>query len=158
LGVGNDVRRAEQRVRRLRLGELLALAGAICVITSLLLPWYEGASGNLSVWDTFGPAAALLIAAAVAALALTATTLTERSTALPVAAAVWSTLFAIAAVIAAVVRLLERPDQASSLCAGAWLAFAGALAMLAGSWQSMRDERTSSYPPGEPPKRHPPPA
>jgi hypothetical protein len=140
------------------MGELLALAGAICVIISLLLPWYEGASGSLSVWDTFGPAAALLIAAAVAALALAATTLTERSTALPVAAAVWSTLFAIAAVIAAVVRLLERPDHASSLCSGAWLAFAGALAMLAGSWQSMRDERTGSYPPAEPPRRQPPPA
>jgi hypothetical protein len=158
LGVGNEVRRGGQRLRRLRLGELLALAGALCVIISLLLPWYEGASGNLSVWDTFGPAAALLIAAAVAALALGAATLTERSTALPVAAAVWSTLFAIAAVIAAVVRLLERPGHASSLCAGAWLAFAGALAMLAGSWQSMRDERTSAYPPAEPPRRQPPPA
>jgi hypothetical protein len=158
VGVGNEVRRGGQRLRRLRLGELLALAGAICVIISLLLPWYEGASGSLSVWDTFGLAAALLIAAAVAALALTATTLTERSTALPVAAAVWSTLFAIAAVIAAVVRLLERPDHASSLRAGAWLAFAGALAMLAGSWQSMRDERTGSYPPAEPPRRQPPPA
>jgi drug/metabolite transporter (DMT)-like permease len=158
VGVGNEVRRGGQRLRRLRLGELLALAGAICVIISLLLPWYEGASGSLSIWDTFGLAAALLIAAAVAALALAATTLTERSTALPVAAAVWSTLFAIAAVIAAVVRLLERPDHASSLCAGAWLAFAGALAMLAGSWQSMRDERTGSYPPAEPPRRQPPPA
>jgi H+/Cl- antiporter ClcA len=157
LPAANEVRRAGQRLRRLRVGELLALAGAICVIISLLLPWYEGASGSLSVWETFGPAAALLIAAALAALALVATTLAERSTALPVAAAVWSTLFAIAALIAAVVRLLERPDHASSLCAGAWLALGGALAMLAGSWQSMRDERTGSYPPAEPPRRQPPP-
>jgi H+/Cl- antiporter ClcA len=156
LRVGNEVRRASQRLRRLRLGELLALAGAICVIVSLLLPWYEGASGSLSVWQSFGPAAALLIAAALAALVLVATTLTERSTALPVAAAVWSTLFAIVAVIAAVVRMFERPDHASSLCAGAWLALVGALAMLAGSWQSMRDERTGSYPPAEPPRRQPP--
>jgi hypothetical protein len=155
--VGNEVRHGGWRLRRLRLGELVALAGAICVIVSLLLPWYEGASGSLSVWETFGPAAAVLLAAAVAALALVATTVTERSTALPVAAAVWSTLFAIAALIAAVVRLLERPDHASSLCAGAWLALAGALAMVAGSWQSMRDERTGSYPPTEPPRREPPP-
>jgi hypothetical protein len=158
LRVGNEVRRAGHRLRRVRLGELLALVGATCVIISLLLPWYEGASGSLSVWETFGPAAALLIAAAAAALALVAATFTERSTALPVAAAVWSTLFAIAAVIAAVVRLLERPDHATSLCAGAWLAFAGALAMLTGSWQAMRDERTGSYPPAEPPRRQPPPA
>jgi H+/Cl- antiporter ClcA len=157
LGAGNEIRHGGGRLRPPRLGELVALAGAICVIISLLLPWYEGASGSLSVWETFGPAAAVLIAAAVAALALVAATVTERSTALPVAAAVWSTVFAIAALIAAAVRLLERPDHASSLCAGAWLALAGALAMLAGSWQSMRDERAGSYPRAEPPKRQPPP-
>ena len=49
--------------------------------------------------------------------------------------------------IAAVVRVLERPHNASSLCAGAWLALAGAVLILLGSWLSMRDERTSLYPP-----------
>jgi hypothetical protein len=155
--VASERERGGSPLKRLRLGELLALLGAICVIVSLFLPWYQSATGNLSVWQTFGPAAALLIVAAAAAIALAAGTLTERSTALPVAAAVWSTLFAIVALIAAVVRLLERPDHATSLCAGAWLALAGALAMLAGSWQSMRDERTGSYRPAEPPRRAPPP-
>ena len=74
-------------------------------------------------------------------------TVTERTTALPVAAAVWSTLLGSSASIAAVVRVLERPDHATALCAGAWLALAGALAMLVGRWQSMRDERTALYPP-----------
>jgi hypothetical protein len=155
--VRSEHQRASQGLTRLRLGELLALLGALCVVVSLFLPWYEGSTGTLGAWDTFGPAIALLIAAAVAALGLVAATVTERSTALPVAAAVWSTLFAIVALIAAVVRLLERPDHASSICAGAWLAFAGALAMLTGSWQSMRDERTGSYPPAEPRRRPPPP-
>ncbi len=45
------------RLSRLRLGELLALAGAICVIVSLFVPWYENSLGKLSAWDTFGPAA-----------------------------------------------------------------------------------------------------
>ena len=58
--------------------------------------------------------------------------------------------------IAAVVRLLERPDHAGSLCAGAWLAFAGALLILAGAWQSMRDERPSLYEPAMPPAQPPP--
>lgn len=138
-------------LRRLRLGELLALAGAICMIVSLLEPWYENAAGKLSAWDTFGPALVLLIAAAAAALGLVVSTITERSTALPVAAAVWSTLFGIVAVIAAIVRVLERPEHSSSLCAGAWLALAGAILMLVGSWQSMRDERGSLYEPAEPP-------
>jgi hypothetical protein len=143
-------------LRRLRLGELLALAGAICVIVSLFEPWYENAAGKLSAWDTFGPAVVLLIAAAAAALGLVISTITERSTALPVAAAVWSTLFGIVAVIAAVVRVLERPEHSTSLCAGAWLALAGAILMLAGSWQSMRDERTSRYQPAQPPPLPPP--
>jgi hypothetical protein len=137
-------------LRRLRLGELIALAGAICVIVSLLERWYENAYGDLSAWDTFGPAVVLLIAAVAAALALVISTITERSTALPVAAAVWSTLFGIIAVIAAVVRVLERPDHATSVCIGAWLALAGAILILVGSWQSMRDERTSRYEPARP--------
>jgi hypothetical protein len=39
------------------------------------------------------------------------------------------------------------------LCAGAWLALVGAVLILAGSWQSMRDERTSRYPPATPEPR-----
>lgn len=143
-------------VRRLRVGELLALAGAICVIVSLFEPWYESSLGKLSAWDTFGPSLVLLIAAAAAALGLVVSTMTERSTALPVAAAVWSTLLGIVAVIAALVRVLERPEHATSLCAGAWLALAGAILMLVGSWQSLRDERGSMYEPAEPPPLPPP--
>jgi hypothetical protein len=141
---------------RLRIGELLALAGGICVIVSLFVPWYGNAFGKLSAWDTFGPGLVLLIAAAAAALALVVSTLTERSTALPVAAGVWSTLFGIIAVIAAIVRLIERPQAATDVRVGAWLALAGAILILVGSWQSMRDERPSLYEPAEPPPREPP--
>jgi drug/metabolite transporter (DMT)-like permease len=140
-------------LRRVRLGELLALLGAACVIVSLLEPWYEGALGRLDAWDTFGPAVVLLMAAACAALALVLSNLAERSPGLPVSLAVWGVLLGIIAVIAAVVRVLERPDHATSLCAGAWLALAGAMAILAGAWQSVRDERTSLYEPASPEPR-----
>lgn len=143
------------RVRRLRVGELLALAGAVCVIVSLFLTWYENAAGKLSAWATFGPGVALLIAAAAAALALFVSALTERSPALPVSIGVWSTLLAIAAVVAAIVRVLEHQD-ATRLCAGAWVALGGAVLMLVGSWQAMRDERASLYPRPQPPRRPPP--
>lgn len=144
-------------LRRLRLGELLAVVGMICVIVSLTQPWYGGASpgaganaaGQLSAWATFGPTIVLLLLACLATAALALATVFERSPALPVAAAVWSTAFGAIAVVAAIVRLLERPDEASSLQVGAWLAFAGAVAILAGSWQSMRDERTQLYEPEE---------
>jgi hypothetical protein len=140
-------------LRRVRVGELLALLGAACVIVSLLEPWYEGALGRLDAWDTFGPAVVLLMAAACAALALVLSNLAERSPALPVSLAVWGVLLGLIAVIAAVVRVLERPDHATSLCAGAWLALAGAVAILAGAWQSVRDERTALYEPASPEPR-----
>ena len=140
-------------VRRLRAGELLALAGAVCVIVALFEPWYENAGGRLSVWHTFGPAVVLLLLSAAAALALTLSTLAERSTAAPVAAAVWNIPLGLLAVLCALVRLLERPDHATAVCRGAWLALAGAIAILSGAWQSIRDERTSLYEPAAPPPR-----
>ena len=140
-------------LRRLRLGELLATAGAVCLIVSLTLPWYENADGKLSAWSTFGPAVVLLMLAAIAALALLLATVAERTPALPVAAAVWGVLFGLIAVIAAIVRVLERPDHATSLCAGTWLALVGAVMILLGAWQSIRDERTSRYQPGRPEAR-----
>jgi hypothetical protein len=143
------------RLGRLRLGELMALVGAVCVIVALTLPWYENLEGKLDAWDTFGLGVVLLMFSAAAVLVLVLTTVTERSTALPVAAAVWSTLFGMVAVIAAIVRLLERPHNAISLCAGAWLALAGAVLIAAGSWESIRDERTGLYRPAEPEPREP---
>ncbi len=143
---------------RLRLGESIALAGSVCIIVSLTLPWYENVERKLYAWDTFGPALVLLMLSAIVALVLVLATLTERSTALPVAAAVWSILFGIVGLISAVVRVLERPHNATTLCAGAWLALAGALLVASGSWQSIRDERTNRYPPAEPEPREPPPA
>jgi hypothetical protein len=148
-------------LRRLRLGELLALIGAICVIVSLTQPWYGGAtpgggasaSGELSAWATFGPTIVLLMLCTLIALLLVGATIFERSPALPVAAAVWSTFFGFIAVVAAIVRLLERPHEAGSVRLGAWLAFAGALAILAGGWQSLRDERTEIYESPEPQRR-----
>jgi hypothetical protein len=139
--------------RRLRAGELVALAGAILVIVSLVEPWYEGMLGTLDVWDTFGPGVALLLAATCAALALVLSTVTERSPALPVSTAVWTVLLGVIAVVAAIVRVLERPDHASSLCVGAWLALAGAVAILLGAWLSLRDERPSLYAPARPEAR-----
>ncbi len=143
-------------LRRLRVGELVALAGAVCVVVSLFLAWYENSAGKLTGWETFGPGVALMVAAAAAALALAISALGERSPALPVSIAIWSTLLGAAAVIAAVVRVLARPENATRLCDGAWVGLAGAVAILVGSWLAMRDERTSTYPPFEPPRRTPP--
>ncbi len=143
-------------VRRLRSGELIALLGAILIVVALTRFWYEAPQGDLTAWNTFGPTIVLLILAAAGGLWLALATVTERTTALPVAAAVWGTLLGIVATIAAIVRLIERPDHATALCAGAWLAFVGALLVAVGCWQSMRDERPTLYAPAEPPLQSPP--
>jgi hypothetical protein len=140
-------------LRRLRVGELVALVGVGLVIASLLVPWYTSPVGDLDAWDTFGPSVALLLAAVCASLAMIVSALTERSTALPVAIAVWCVPLGLLAVIAAVVRVLERPDHATGLLVGAWLALFGAAAMLVGAWLALRDERPSMYDATRPPPR-----
>jgi drug/metabolite transporter (DMT)-like permease len=143
-------------LRRLRSGELLALAGVVLIVVSLIEPWYEVPLGNLDAWDTFGGAVVLLIAAACAALALVLSAVFERSPALPVSIGVWCTLLGVIAVIAAIVRLLERPHHSGGLCSGPWIALAGAVTILAGAWQSLRDERGSLYEPARPEPRERP--
>jgi hypothetical protein len=139
---------------KLRAGELIASAGIGCVIASFFYPWYETPAGNLSFWDTFGGAAVLMLAALAAAAAMVLAALLERdSPAVAVPTAVWSVLLGLIGAIAALVRVLERPDHASGLCAGAWLGFAGALLILIGSWVAVNDERPSRFRPAEPEPR-----
>jgi drug/metabolite transporter (DMT)-like permease len=140
-------------LRQLRVGETLALVGAIAVIVSLFVRNYSGPAGNVDAWNTFGPGVVLLLAAVCAALAMVITALTERSPALPVSTAVWCVLLGFIAVIAALVRALERPDHVTEVCFGAWLALAGAVAILLGAWLALRDERPSLYTPARPEPR-----
>lgn len=138
------------KLKQFRIGELVTLLGAICLIVSLFVRSYSGPTGNLDAWSTFGPGVVLELAAVCAALAMVASALTERSTALPVSTAVWTVLLGLIAVIAALVRALERPGQATEVCYGAWLALAGAALILIGAWLALRDERPSLYPPARP--------
>ena len=96
-------------LRRLRCGELIALAGAICVIVSLFVRSYATPIGDLDAWETFGPAVVLEIAAVFAALAMVVSALTERTTALPVSTAVWCVPLGLLGVIAAIVRRARAP-------------------------------------------------
>jgi multisubunit Na+/H+ antiporter MnhB subunit len=132
-------------VRKIRAGELLALVGAAGVLVSLFVRGYQNASGDLTALDTFGVAVVLLILAAMSALVLVFATLTERSPAVPIGAAVWTTLLGLIATVAGVVRVLERPEHATRLCFGSWLALAGAVSIFAGAWIAMGDERTSRH-------------
>ncbi len=140
-------------LRRVRAGELIALAGAACVIVSLFVRSYEGPSGTLSAWDTFDVGVALLIVAALAALALIVATIAERAMAVPVAIEVSTIPLGFAAAIAALVRALSLPGDATSTCFGVWLALAGAILIVLGAWRSTHDEHGSLYPPATPEPR-----
>jgi hypothetical protein len=140
-------------LRWLRSGEVIVLAGVACVVYSLFVRWYQGPGGTLDAWDTFGPGMALVLAATAAGLALVVSTATERATALPVALGVWTVVLGLAGLIAALVRVFERPDHSTEVCVGAWLALAGTVAILAGAWLALRDERPSRYDRVEPQPR-----
>jgi lysylphosphatidylglycerol synthetase-like protein (DUF2156 family) len=154
---GRAAARGRLRGKAPRSGELLALLGAVAIVVSLALPWYEAPAHALDAWETFGVAIVLLMIAALAGLVLFAATLAERSTAVPVVAGIFCTVLGLVGVIASIVRLLERPHAAGALCAGPWVALGGALLIFAGAWQSMRDERSHRYPPAQPTPREPPP-
>jgi hypothetical protein len=141
------------RLRRLRVGELLTLVGAVCALVSLFVRSYEAPSGDLDAWSTFGPSVALELVAVCAALAVVISALTERTTALPISTAVWCVPLGSLGVIAAVIRAFERPEHASMACVGLWLALAGTVAILIGAWLVMRDERPSMYRPARPQPR-----
>lgn len=139
---------------KLRAGELIAAVGIACTIGALVRPWYETPSGNIGFWDTFGAAAVLMLLAAAAAVALVVSAALERdSVAVPIAAAVWTGVLGLAGTVAAVVRVLERPEHASGLCGGAWLGLAGAALILLGAWVTIHDERPSRYRPASPQPR-----
>ena len=139
---------------RLRIGELVAVLGCGCVIVAMVLPWYESPAGNLDLWDTFGVGGALLLAELAAGLAMVAAALGERrGPALPVATANWCVLLGAIGTVAAITRVLERPDHATGLCAGAWFGLAGAVTILVGAWLVLRDEHQPRYPPVHPPVR-----
>ncbi len=139
-------------IRRLRLGESVVLLGVGCLIASMFFPWYSSPAGNLSLWETFGPAGALMLATLCAGLAVVVSALAERGEdpSIAVATAVWCVLVGLAGTIAAIVRVLERPDSAGSTCAGPWLGLGGTAAILLGAWLVLRDERPSLYSAADP--------
>ena len=127
--------------RRLRPAELLALVAGVLLAVSLFLPWYEFAGVQHDAWNSLTVAELPAAAAALLALSLVVATIVQRSPALPVALAVWTTTVAPVAVVAVVIRVIALPGSASERCYGLWLALAGAVGVLVAGWLSMRDER-----------------
>ena len=140
------------------LGELIALAGAICVIVALTLPWYENAAGKLERVGDLRPGGR----AADLAAAARSRWCRDRHRALHRAAGGRRGVEH-----AARAHRGDRGDRACAraprprqrCCAPARGSRSSARSLiLVGGWQSMRDERTGLYPPDATPPREAPPA
>jgi hypothetical protein len=127
-------------LRRLRAGEWIAALGGVVLLVSLFLPWYAPAD---SAWEVLAVNDLLLALIGLFALALFVITATQRVPALPLAL---DGLVAIAgklALVLVVIRMASPPDGADGLDVGIWLALAATVAIVAGGWIAMRDERLS---------------
>jgi hypothetical protein len=143
---------------RLRAGEWLALAGALALLVLLLLPWYAydgrataGEPAETGLAGLGWALVALVLLAALTTLAFVAATAAEHSPTAPLALNVVAVAVGTLALLALLARLVvepglgvEAPDGDVGLRAPAWLAPVATLAMLAGAWRAMADERTDA--------------
>ncbi|MGH2945116.1 MAG: hypothetical protein ACRDPC_02405 [Solirubrobacteraceae bacterium] len=142
-------------MRRLRAGEWLAAAGGLGLIASLLLlEWYRPTTGEqaldgLTGFESFSVLDLYLVLVAASGLALAVLQATQRGPALPVGAGVLTVVLAGVGVLLLAYRIANQPgpNEFVEVRAGAWIGLAGAVAVLAGGWLSIRDERV----PGEGP-------
>jgi hypothetical protein len=128
-------------LRRLRSAELLGLLAGIALAVSLFLPWYDFDGTRRDAWSALTVTEWPAALAAALALALVAATALQRSPALPVAVAVWTTVAALAALVAIVLRALAAPAGADARCYGLWIALAAVVGVLLCAWWAMSDER-----------------
>jgi hypothetical protein len=128
-------------LRRLRAGEWIAAVGGGLLLFSLFTAWYGEPA--LDAWEAFAVNDVLLAIVAVSALALLVITAIERVPAIPLALDALVAIAGKIAVLLVLIRMLAKPSGVSGLDAGVWIALVGSLAIVAGGWIAMRDERLS---------------
>jgi len=152
------------RLNRLRLGEYLALAGALGLLVVLFVDWYEPATP--SGWTAYAPgsewhetgiasvgwfAAGIALITIVVALLWLFATVTHDSPALPVAGEVTLIGLGLITTVALGARLVLQPglgiglpNSGVDLLVAAYLGPALAGLLTAGAWVATADERTEA--------------
>jgi hypothetical protein len=146
------------KLERIRSGERMALAGAVGLAVLLGFDWFYlstpdarlGAhESGIRALGWF--AELLLVAAILLALAMAATTAFQRAVAWPLVLSVFALLFGIAGTLAVAIRLIAQPslgvDAGNAdveLEPAAWLGLAAIIAIAAGAWRALTDERTDT--------------
>jgi hypothetical protein len=116
--------------RRLDAGPLIALAGAILLLVSLFLDWYQRGA---SAWDIFEISDLLLAALAIAGLLAAASMIADVPGRVE---GEWLPYVAVAAFVIVAVTLIDPPPvvpDAADPDVGLWLALAGSALMTAGA-------------------------
>ena len=130
-------------VRRLRSGELLAAAGAVGLAVVLFADWFSGQSG----WSTLTVGRFLLVLTILLALTLVLVTLRAGTVSTALTTAVVTVGIGALALLYLLYRVgIDEPGRNAlvSVDVGAYLGLLCLLATLAGTWWTIKDERTDS--------------
>jgi hypothetical protein len=128
-------------LRRLRSGELLAGAGAVALLVVMFLAWF----GGRSAWESMAIARVVLVALIACALTLVVLTVTSRTVALACSAAAITVGVGALALLLVAYRVVVNepgPNATVAIETGAYLGLALVLAVIAGAWRTLADERT----------------
>jgi hypothetical protein len=129
--------------RRLRSGELLSAAGAIGLFAVLFADWFGGVSG----WQTMTVGRVLLVVEIALALTFVTITLRARAVSMATSSATITVGFGALTLLYLLVRVgIDEPgvNALVSVDAGAYLGVLCTIAIVAGAWRALADERTSS--------------
>lgn len=142
----------------MRKGEWLALAGAIFLIALLCADWFFLSTPDARIgahesgWRSLGwPITLLLLIAIGTGLAMVFVTATQRAQAMAIVLTAFAFVFGLLGTLAIAVRLIAQPGLGVDagnvdveIEPAAWLGLLSALALTAGAWIGMLDERTDS--------------
>jgi hypothetical protein len=125
-------------LRRVRAWDWLAgIAGAV-LIASLFLHWYGSKTG----WQSFTVIDVILLIVGLFGITIVAVNATQRTMAIPQAAAGLSVLPALVAVVLTVYRAASPPTAGVTREAGVWVALGAALVLLLACIRVMNDQRS----------------
>jgi hypothetical protein len=117
---------------RINGGQVLVVLGAIALLVSLFLNWFEP---SRSAWTVFEVWDLVLAAIAIAAIAAAIPIRLSGMSGEPVVAPRWLPVLGIAALVIVFVALVNHPPAARGvgLEVGAWIALAGSVLLAAGA-------------------------
>jgi hypothetical protein len=135
---------------RLRPGDWVTGVAGLASVLLLWAPWYGVSDGTITGWQAFSVIDLFIVVTAALAIALLIITASRDTPELPVAMDVITAPIASLTALLVLIRLLDLP-YAEVTTGREWGVFAGtaaAIAVAAGAWMAMRDERAPALRPG----------